>query len=75
MGKTEKGEYHCAVSAAWKNDSTFAIMLQVIDVYFGSLNIQLGFSDDKVSLVFRKSGQYVFDGINGYAIGKQIQNK
>lgn len=75
MGKTQKGEYRCAVSAAWKNDSTFAIMLQVIDVYFGSLNIQLGFSDDKVSLVFRKSGQYVFDGINGYAIGKQIQNK
>jgi len=70
MGITEEGEYHCAVSAAWKNDSTFVIKAQVIDVYFGCLNVQLGFFEDKVSLVFRKSGQYIFDNINGYAIGK-----
>lgn len=75
MGITEEGEYHCAVSAAWKSDSIFAVKVQVIDVYFGCLNIQLGFLDDKVSLVFRKSGQYVFDGIDGYAIGKQTTSK
>lgn len=68
MGKNEPGEYDCAVSAAWVDDKTFAIKAQVIDTYFGCLNIHIGFKDSRASMLFKKSGQYVFDGIEGLLI-------
>lgn len=70
MGKTEKGKYNCASSGAWREEDSFSIKVQVIDTYFGCLNIHLGFKDERVTLFMCKSGQYVFDGIDGYAIGK-----
>ena len=68
MGKNVPGEYDCAVSAAWADGRTFSIMAQVIDTYFGCLNIHIGFKDDRATLLLIKSGQYVFDGIEGSLI-------
>ena len=68
MGKNEPGEYDCAVSAAWVEDKTFAIKVQVIDTYFGCLNIHIGFKDSRASMLLKKSGQYVFDGVEGLLI-------
>ena len=68
MGKNVPGEYGCAVSAAWADGRTFSIMAQVIDTYFGCLNIHIGFKDDRATLLLKKSGQYVFDGIEGSLI-------
>jgi len=70
MGKVENGKYNCASSGAWREEKVFTIKVQVIDVYFGVLNIHLAFKADKVNLFMNKSGQYVFDGIDGYATGK-----
>lgn len=68
MGKNEQGEYDCAVSAAWVDDHTFSVMAQVIDTYFGCLNIHIGFKDRRATVLFKNSGQYVFDGVDGYII-------
>jgi len=68
MGRNEPGEYNCAVSAAWVDNNTFSVMAQVIDTYFGCLNVHIGFKDSRATLLFKKSGQYVFDGIEGYLI-------
>ena len=71
MGRNEVGAYNCAVSGAWVDEATFAIHLQVIDTYFGSLNIHIAFEDDFATLLMKKSGQYVFDGIGGYVIARK----
>lgn len=71
MGKNEPGEYDCAVSAAWVDGHTFSVMAQVIDTYFGCLNIHIGFVGKEATMLFRKSGQYVFDGMEGYVIARQ----
>ena len=65
MGKNEPGEYDCAVSAAWVDEKTISVMAQVIDTYFGCLNIHIGFKDNRATVLLKKSGQYVFDGMEG----------
>ncbi|MBQ4630775.1 MAG: serine hydrolase [Clostridia bacterium] len=70
MGENEDGVFKCASSGAWVDENTFAIMLQVIDTYFGCLNINIAFKDSRSTMLLQKSGQYVFEGINGYIIGK-----
>lgn len=72
MGKNEEGEFKCATSGAWVDENTFAIMLHVIDTYFGSLLIHISFKDERATLRLKKSGQYVFEGIDGFFIGKII---
>ena len=71
MGKNEEGKYKCAASAAWVDKTTFAIHLQVIDTYFGGLNVHISYKDEYATMKLTKSGQYVFDGIGGYVIGKR----
>ena len=68
MGKNEQGEYDCAVSAAWVDEHTFSVMAQVIDTYFGCLNVHIGFKDCRATVLLKNSGQYVFDGVDGYII-------
>lgn len=70
MGENEEGEYKCAISGGWVEENTFSVMVQVIDTYFGCLNIHLSFKDNYATVHFGRSGQYVFEGISGYVIGK-----
>lgn len=72
MGIYEEGEYDCASSAAWTDEHTLAIKTQVIDTYFGCLNIYISFKDDRVSMYITRSGQYVFEGIEGYVNLRRI---
>lgn len=69
MGDVGEGHYECATSAAWVMDNHFVIKSQIIDTYFGCLNIHIVFKDDKVQLMMKKSGQYILDGFEGYANG------
>ena len=69
MGVFEDGEYDCAVSAAWADEHTLSIKAQVIDTYFGCLRVYISFADDRAVVKMVRSGQYVFDGMEGYVIG------
>ncbi len=71
MGKNEEGTYKCASSGAWVDDNTFALLVQVIDTYFGEVNIHICYKDDRASVRFSRSGQYVFENMNGYIIGNR----
>jgi len=70
MGVWEKGEYDCATSAAFVNENTLVIKLQVIDTYFGKLQFTINFNNNEANMYIKKQGQYVFDGIEGYVLGK-----
>lgn len=71
MGDIGEGHYECATSAAWMMENHLVIKTQIIDTYFGSLNIHFVFKDDNVQLLMKKSGQYILDGFEGYANGKK----
>ena len=68
MGVYEEGAYDAAISGGWVDGATFGIMAQVIDTYFGAANAYISFKGERATLLLKKSGQYVFDGYEGYAI-------
>lgn len=73
--KMIEGKYSCATSAAWVRDNKFVIKSQIIDTYFGCVNFYIEFKDNSVTLLCKKSGQYLLDEYNGYAVGKQSDKK
>jgi len=70
MGVDVCGTYSCATSGAFIDENTLAIKVQVIDTYFGKLQITLHFNNNEANLYMHKCGQYVFDGIGGYVLAK-----
>jgi len=74
MGQMEAGAYDCAISGAWIDKNTFAIQAQVIDTYFGCLTVTICFKDHRATLLMRRSGQYIFEGIDGFVIGAAIND-
>lgn len=73
MGAYEEGAYDAAVSGAWVEKETFAVMAQVIDTYFGAACAYLSFKGEEATLSLTRSGQYVFEDVEGFVIGKKIQ--
>lgn len=73
MGVYEEGRYKSNVSAAWVSDDTFAVLAQITDTYFGTLVINIAFSEDEASMLIQRSGQYVFDDVGGFLIAEKIK--
>lgn len=71
MGKNVEGAFDTAASGAWTEENKLSIKAQIIDNYFGCVEINLSFINNRVTLLIVKSGQYVLDGIDGYAMGIQ----
>ena len=61
--------YKCAVSAAWTEPQKLFFKVQIIDRYFGTLNISLGFTENKVGVFMNKCAEDFLDEYAGYACG------
>lgn len=61
--------YKCAASAAWVMPNQLFIKVQIIDKYFGNLNIMIGFTDGKAGLFINKAAEDFLDEYEGYACG------
>ena len=70
MGINVEGKYKCLSSAGFIDDNTLAIKVQVIDSYFGKMQITANFNNNELNVYIRKHGQYVFDDIGGYVVAK-----
>jgi hypothetical protein len=75
MGVDVIGTYYCASSAGFIDDKVLAIKVQVIDTYFGKVQITGHFNNDEATLYFLAQGQYVFDDIGGYVVAKVKQGE
>jgi hypothetical protein len=65
--------YKCASSAAWLEEKKFAIMVQVIDEYFGRLYITLSFNDEgRVGMLCAAAAEDFFNTYRGYAEGDLV---
>ena len=65
----EDGTYDCAASAVWSDENKLHIMVQIIDTYMGTLNIALGFKDNRISVRMRKHAQRILDNYNINTVG------
>ena len=59
----------CAASAAWLEPHKLYIKVQVIDTYFGKLNIFLSYQEDKVGIHMNKAAEDFLNEYTGYAVG------
>lgn len=67
---SEKGRfYRCAASAAWVGHKQLFIKVQIIDKYFGNLNINIGFNGEKIGVNMNKSAEDFLAEYQGYAGG------
>ena len=71
--RTKDFYYRCATSAAWVEPQKLFIKVQVIDKYFGRLNIVLGFRDENtVGIFMNKKAEDFFNEYKGYADGRRV---
>ncbi len=57
--------YDCAVSGAWTYGNRFAILVQIIDKYFGNLTMFFDFKGDIVNVRMAKVAEYFLNEYNG----------
>lgn len=63
--------YKCAASGAWIEPQKLFIRVQVIDNYFGILNMNFGFKDENtVGVYMDKTAEDFFETYHGFASGK-----
>ncbi|MBP3917604.1 MAG: serine hydrolase [Clostridia bacterium] len=61
--------YQCASSAAWQDDHTLLLDVQIIDAYFGRLWITLSFEGDRIHVEMRKVAEDFLWTYEGNAAG------
>lgn len=61
--------YDCAVSASWVEEHHIALKVQVIDTYFGVLDMHFSFRDNVVGIQMVKTAEDFFDEYTGFAGG------
>lgn len=61
--------YKCAASAAWVSDYQLFIKVQIIDTYFGVLNISIGFRNNKIGVFMDKIAEDFMNEYQGFAGG------
>ena len=65
--------YDCGASAAWIEPHKLFIKVQIIDTYFGILNIILSFRDDVIGIRMNKVAEDFLQEYEGYAGGTAVQ--
>ncbi len=67
-GKYAEGnQYRYAASGSWIEENKLNIKVQIIDKYFGQLNIVIGFKDRSAGLYINKAAENFLNEYNGYA--------
>ena len=65
--------YESAISAAWTEENKLHIKVQIIDKYFGVLDMAFGFKGDAVSVQMVKTAEAFLDEYSGIANGKAVK--
>ena len=64
--------YHCAASAGWVEPHKLRIQVQIIDDYFGILNIMVSFRDSQVGIYMDKTAEDFLQTYQGIAAGTAL---
>ena len=70
-----KGHYYdCMASASWIEPHKLFIKVQIIDDYFGTLNINLSFTENGIGVFMNKCAEDFLQEYEGFAGGKTSKN-
>jgi hypothetical protein len=61
--------YRCAASAGWTETDKLLMKVQIIDEYFGNLNMSVSFKEDKIMVSMIKVAEDFLNEYQGYAWG------
>ena len=67
----EGNAYQCAVSAEWQEERKLHLKVQIIDKYFGVLDILFSFKGDAVLVAMEKTAENFLNEYNGFANGRR----
>ena len=67
--------YDCASSAAWANEKTFLLRVQIIDRYFGNLFVRFNFRDDAVAVTLTKNAEAFLGEYQGEFLATLRENR
>ena len=67
--RTKGHYYHCAASGAWVEARKLFIRVQIIDKYFGNLNITIGFAAKGIGVHMNKVAEDFLEEYQGFAAG------
>ncbi|MBQ7340644.1 MAG: serine hydrolase [Oscillospiraceae bacterium] len=65
--------YDCAASAAWLEPHKLYVKVQIIDAYFGILNMYFSFRENKVGIYMAKIAEDFLNEYEGFAGGEAVQ--
>ena len=69
--RTKNHYYRCAASGAWVEEHKLFIKVQIIDDYFGVLNITLSFLNDTIGVLMNRCAEDFLEEYEGFAGGKR----
>lgn len=73
MGVYEEGTYNAVASAAFVDERTLLLNLQLVDTYGGRLIVALSFGEGEASMHVTGTGQYVFVKMTADVFGKAVK--
>lgn len=62
--------YRDAVSGAWRDEKRFALLVQIIDKYFGNLTVYFAFKDDFAVVRMTKTAEAFLNEYHGDLVGR-----
>ena len=65
--------YDCCASFGWSGEQKLFIKVQIVDKYFGNLNISVGFRDEYIGIDMRKTAEDFLEEYHGFAGGKAVK--
>ncbi len=70
---TPKGEgYRCLASGVWTAENQLLLRVNVVDDYFGSMNVSFGFRDCYIGITMASAAEEFLQDYNGVTGGKAI---
>ncbi|MBQ8321294.1 MAG: serine hydrolase [Clostridia bacterium] len=64
--------YKDAVSMAWLEEKKLVLSVQIIDRYFGNVDMYFAFKDDEVTVLMKKCAEDFLDKYDGQLIAKRV---
>ena len=65
--------YNDAVSLAWTGEKNLLLFVQIIDKYFGNVDVRFAFKGDEVYATFQKAAEHFLNEYHGTLLGKRVK--
>ena len=72
IGTPSGRKYRCMSAGAWPTEYQFVLRIFIIDDYFGTLTVIVGFKDDEIGICMTAAAEWFLDEYQGITGGRKI---